>query len=40
LPATIAELLALEDGRVRSTIARGIPIATERVSKLGQQTTK
>jgi hypothetical protein len=33
---TIAGLLALEDGRVRSTIAKGIPIATERASKLGQ----
>lgn len=37
---TIAGLLALEDGRVRSTIARGIQIATERASELGQQTTK
>ncbi len=36
---TIAGLLALEDGRVRSTIARGIQIATERASELGQQTT-
>ncbi len=33
---TIAGLLALEDGRVRSTIARGIQIATERASELGQ----
>jgi pyrroline-5-carboxylate reductase len=37
---TIAGLLALEDGRVRSTIARGIQVATERASELGQQTTK
>ncbi|KAK7054987.1 delta 1-pyrroline-5-carboxylate reductase [Paramarasmius palmivorus] len=37
---TIAGLLALEDGRVRSTIARGIQIATERASQLGQPTTK
>jgi pyrroline-5-carboxylate reductase len=33
---TIAGLLALEDGKVRSTIARCIQIATERASKLGQ----
>ena len=33
---TIAGLLALEDGRVRSTIARAIQIATERASELGQ----
>jgi len=33
---TIAGLLALEDGKVRSTIARGIQIATERASELGQ----
>jgi len=33
---TIAGLLALEDGRVRSTIARSIQIATERASELGQ----
>ncbi|TRM61860.1 pyrroline-5-carboxylate reductase dimerization-domain-containing protein [Schizophyllum amplum] len=33
---TIAGLLALEDGRVRSTIARGIQVATERASELGQ----
>ncbi|KAJ7582866.1 pyrroline-5-carboxylate reductase [Mycena floridula] len=37
---TIAGLLALEDGRVRSTIARGIQIATERASQLGQPPTK
>jgi len=37
---TIAGLLALEDGRVRSTIARGIQIATERASELGQSTKK
>jgi len=37
---TIAGLLALEDGRVRSTIARGIQIATERASELGQQPRK
>lgn len=35
---TIAGLLALEDGRVRSTIARAIQIATERASELGQPT--
>jgi pyrroline-5-carboxylate reductase len=33
---TIAGLLALEDGRVRSTIARAIQVATERASQLGQ----
>jgi pyrroline-5-carboxylate reductase len=33
---TIAGLLALEDGNVRSTIARGIEVATERASELGQ----
>jgi pyrroline-5-carboxylate reductase len=33
---TIAGLLVLEDGRVRSTIARAIQIATERASELGQ----
>jgi len=33
---TIAGLLALEDGRVRSTIARCIQVATERASELGQ----
>ncbi|KAF9533457.1 pyrroline-5-carboxylate reductase [Crepidotus variabilis] len=37
---TIAGLLALEDGRVRSTIARGIQIATEKASELGQPTKK
>ena len=37
---TIAGLLALEDGRVRSTIARGIQIATERASELGQPAMK
>ncbi|KAH9997644.1 pyrroline-5-carboxylate reductase [Russula vinacea] len=35
---TIAGLLALEDGRVRSTIARAIQVATERASELGQPT--
>ncbi|RXW21123.1 hypothetical protein EST38_g4746 [Candolleomyces aberdarensis] len=35
---TIAGLLALEDGKVRSTIARGIQVATERASELGQVT--
>jgi len=34
---TIAGLLALEDGRVRSTIARAIQIAAERASELGQR---
>lgn len=33
---TIAGLLVLEDGKVRSTIARAIQIATERASELGQ----
>jgi len=33
---TIAGLLAMEDGRVRSTIARAIQIATEHASQLGQ----
>ncbi|KAH9966593.1 pyrroline-5-carboxylate reductase [Russula dissimulans] len=33
---TIAGLLALEDGRVRSTIARAIQVATERASELGK----
>lgn len=33
---TIAGLLTLEDGRVRSTIARTIQAATERASQLGQ----
>lgn len=37
---TIAGLLALEDGKVRSTIARGIQIATERASELGQPVKK
>jgi len=37
---TIAGLLALEDGRVRSTIARAIQVATERASELGQPTRK
>ena len=37
---TIAGLLALEDGKVRSTIARGIQIATERASKLGQSSSQ
>lgn len=37
---TIAGLLALEDGRVRSTIARGIQVATERASELGQPAKK
>ena len=37
---TIAGLLALEDGRVRSTIARAIQVATERASELGQPTNK
>ncbi|KAI0341575.1 pyrroline-5-carboxylate reductase [Trametopsis cervina] len=32
---TIAGLLAMEDGRVRSTIARAIQIATERACELG-----
>ncbi|KAG1768371.1 putative delta 1-pyrroline-5-carboxylate reductase [Suillus occidentalis] len=33
---TIAGLLAMEDGKVRSTIARAIQVATERASELGQ----
>jgi len=33
---TIAGLLAMEDGRIRSTIARAIQIATERASELGR----
>ncbi|RDB24268.1 Pyrroline-5-carboxylate reductase [Hypsizygus marmoreus] len=33
---TIAGLLAMEDGRIRSTIARGIQVATEHASQLGQ----
>lgn len=33
---TIAGLLTLEDGRVRSTIARTIQAATERASQLGK----
>lgn len=33
---TIAGLLAMEDGRVRSTIARAIQVATEHASQLGQ----
>ncbi|GAB1517901.1 hypothetical protein RhiTH_000956 [Rhizoctonia solani] len=33
---TIAGLLTLEDGRVRSTIARAIQVATDRASVLGQ----
>jgi len=33
---TIAGLLAMEDGRVRSTIARAIQTATEHASQLGQ----
>lgn len=37
---TIAGLLALEDGRVRSTIARAIQVATERASELGQPSKK
>ena len=37
---TIAGLLAMEDGRVRSTIARAIQVATERASKLGQPGSK
>ncbi|KAI0064642.1 pyrroline-5-carboxylate reductase [Artomyces pyxidatus] len=37
---TIAGLLALEDGRVRSTIARAIQVATERASELGQPAKK
>ncbi|KAI1795811.1 pyrroline-5-carboxylate reductase [Ganoderma leucocontextum] len=37
---TIAGLLAMEDGRVRSTIARAIQVATERASELGQPSKK
>jgi len=37
---TIAGLLALEDGKVRSTIARCIQIATDRASELGQPNKK
>ncbi|KIM62081.1 hypothetical protein SCLCIDRAFT_844942 [Scleroderma citrinum Foug A] len=37
---TIAGLLAMEDGKVRSTIARAIQIATERASELGQPAKK
>ncbi|KAF8559825.1 putative delta 1-pyrroline-5-carboxylate reductase [Imleria badia] len=37
---TIAGLLAMEDGKIRSTIARAIQIATERASELGQPTKK
>ncbi|KAH9856948.1 pyrroline-5-carboxylate reductase [Lenzites betulinus] len=37
---TIAGLLAMEDGRVRSTIARAIQVATERASELGQPAKK
>lgn len=37
---TIAGLLTLEDGRVRSTIARAIQVATERASELGQPAKK
>ena len=37
---TIAGLLTLEDGKVRSTIARCIQIATERASELGQPSRK
>jgi len=37
---TIAGLLALEDGRVRSTIARGIQVASERATALGQVVKK
>jgi len=33
---TIAGLLAMEDGRIRSTIARAIQVATERASELGR----
>ncbi|GBE81916.1 Pyrroline-5-carboxylate reductase [Sparassis crispa] len=33
---TIAGLLAMEDGRVRSTIARAIQVATEKARELGQ----
>ncbi|TFL07069.1 pyrroline-5-carboxylate reductase [Pterulicium gracile] len=37
---TIAGLLAMEDGRVRSTIARAIQVATDRASELGQPANK
>jgi pyrroline-5-carboxylate reductase len=37
---TIAGLLAMEDGRVRSTIARAIQIATDHASQLGQPAKK
>ncbi|KAJ8598000.1 putative delta 1-pyrroline-5-carboxylate reductase [Rhizopogon salebrosus TDB-379] len=37
---TIAGLLAMEDGRIRSTIARAIQVATERASELGQPRKK
>ena len=37
---TIAGLLAMEDGRVRSTIARAIQVATDRASELGQPAKK
>jgi len=37
---TIAGLLVLEDGRVRSTIARAIQAAADRASELGQLGTK
>lgn len=37
---TIAGLLTLEDGKVRSTIARAIQVATERASELGQPVKK
>lgn len=33
---TIAGLLSLEDGRIRSTIARAIQVATEKAHDLGQ----
>lgn len=33
---TIAGLLAMEDGRIRSTIARAIQVATDHASQLGQ----
>ncbi|THH07299.1 hypothetical protein EW145_g3482 [Phellinidium pouzarii] len=36
---TIAGLLTLEDGKVRSTIARAIQVATERASELGQSSS-
>jgi len=37
---TIAGLLTLEDGKVRSTIARAIQVATEHASRLGQPAEK